>query len=143
MKLGLVVTDGVGVRNFVHGRFLDVAAAVSDSITLYSGVPVAALRDLAGDPLAGVNLVEMPVYWERTPARFWRKALFMVMALLARFFLNEQISVYRWAGIALIALGVGFVTQGPSRTEDARGTEVAPPFRPGLTESGKEDEGRR
>src|ERR1051326_6101703 len=68
---------------------------------------------------------------------------YVLMALLARFFLNEQISVYRWAGIALIALGVGFVTQGPSRTEGARGIEVAPPFRLGLTESGKEDGGRR
>ena len=52
---------------------------------------------------------------------------YILMALLARFFLHEQISVYRWAGIALIALGVGFVTQGPSRTEDARGTDQVPP----------------
>jgi drug/metabolite transporter (DMT)-like permease len=51
------------------------------------------------------------------------------MALLARFFLHEQISVYRWAGIALIALGVGFVTRGPSQTIDARGTDEA--HRPG------------
>ena len=52
---------------------------------------------------------------------------YVLMALLARFFLHEQISVYRWAGIALIALGVGFVTQGPSHTADARGTDQAPP----------------
>jgi len=38
------------------------------------------------------------------------------MALLARFFLNEQISPMRWAGIFLIALGVGFVARGPSLT---------------------------
>jgi drug/metabolite transporter (DMT)-like permease len=50
---------------------------------------------------------------------------YILMALLARFFLHEQISVYRWAGIALIALGVGFVTQGPAKTRDARGTDEA------------------
>jgi drug/metabolite transporter (DMT)-like permease len=50
---------------------------------------------------------------------------YVLMALMARFFLHEQISVYRWAGIALIAVGVGFVTQGPSKTHDARGTEGA------------------
>lgn len=50
---------------------------------------------------------------------------YILMALLARFFLHEQISPYRWAGIALIALGVGFVTRGPARTTDARGTDQA------------------
>jgi len=38
------------------------------------------------------------------------------MALLARFVLHEQISPLRWAGILLIALGVGFVARGPSLT---------------------------
>ena len=39
------------------------------------------------------------------------------VALLARFWLREPISLERWAGIALITVGVGFVAQGPSRTE--------------------------
>jgi drug/metabolite transporter (DMT)-like permease len=38
------------------------------------------------------------------------------VALLARFWLHEQISPGRWLGILLIT-GVGFVTQGPSYTE--------------------------
>src|SRR5690349_11585889 len=54
---------------------------------------------------------------------------YILMALLARFFLHEHISPFRWAGIALIAVGVGFVTRGPARTVDARGTE-SPPVRP-------------
>jgi drug/metabolite transporter (DMT)-like permease len=41
----------------------------------------------------------------------------VVMALLARFWLNEPISLERWAGIVLITVGVGFVAQGPSMTE--------------------------
>jgi drug/metabolite transporter (DMT)-like permease len=41
----------------------------------------------------------------------------VIVALLSRFWLNEQISPSRWAGIALITIGVGFVAHGPSRTE--------------------------
>jgi drug/metabolite transporter (DMT)-like permease len=39
------------------------------------------------------------------------------VALLARFWLREPISLERWAGIVLITVGVGFVAQGPSLTE--------------------------
>jgi drug/metabolite transporter (DMT)-like permease len=42
---------------------------------------------------------------------------YVVVALLSRFWLHEQISPLRWAGILLIVLGVGFVTQGPSYTD--------------------------
>jgi len=41
----------------------------------------------------------------------------VIVALLSRFWLHEQISMMRWSGIVLITLGVGFVAQGPSRTE--------------------------
>ncbi len=41
---------------------------------------------------------------------------YVVIALLSRFWLHETISPARWAGILLITLGVGFVTQGPSYT---------------------------
>ncbi len=47
----------------------------------------------------------------------------VIVALLSRFWLHEQISPARWAGIAIITLGVGFVAQGPSRTE--RPSEIA------------------
>ncbi|MGB8028800.1 MAG: EamA family transporter [Terracidiphilus sp.] len=41
----------------------------------------------------------------------------VVVALLSRFWLQETISLERWAGIALITLGVSFVAQGPALTE--------------------------
>jgi drug/metabolite transporter (DMT)-like permease len=41
----------------------------------------------------------------------------VIVALLSRFWLHEPISVQRWAGIALITVGVGFVANGPSLTE--------------------------
>jgi len=51
----------------------------------------------------------------------------VIVALLSRFWLHEPISAYRWAGIALITIGVGFVAQGPSRTE--RPTDATPVVR--------------
>jgi drug/metabolite transporter (DMT)-like permease len=41
----------------------------------------------------------------------------VIVALMARSWLHEQISPGRWIGILLITAGVGFVTQGPSYTE--------------------------
>jgi len=40
----------------------------------------------------------------------------VIVAFLARFWLHEPISLERWAGIALITIGVSFVAQGPSLT---------------------------
>lgn len=42
---------------------------------------------------------------------------YVIVALFARFWLHEAISPWRWAGIVLITIGVGFVAQGPSLTE--------------------------
>jgi drug/metabolite transporter (DMT)-like permease len=48
---------------------------------------------------------------------------YVVIALLGRFWLHEYISPYRWAGILLITLGVGFVAHGPSLTEKPGDTQ--------------------
>ncbi len=42
---------------------------------------------------------------------------YVFIALLARFWLHESVSLERWTGIVLITLGVGFVAQGPSLTQ--------------------------
>ena len=56
---------------------------------------------------------------------------YVIIALLAHFWLHETISLERWAGIVLVTLGVGFVAQGPSLTQhpapaesEARDVEV-------------------
>jgi drug/metabolite transporter (DMT)-like permease len=41
---------------------------------------------------------------------------YVIIAFLSKFWLHETISAGRWVGIALITLGVGFVTRGPSYT---------------------------
>jgi drug/metabolite transporter (DMT)-like permease len=42
---------------------------------------------------------------------------YVFMALISIFWLHEHVSPQRWAGIALIVIGVGLVAGGPSRTE--------------------------
>jgi drug/metabolite transporter (DMT)-like permease len=42
---------------------------------------------------------------------------YVVIALLSKFWLHEQLSLYRWLGILFITAGVGFVTRGPALTQ--------------------------
>ena len=41
---------------------------------------------------------------------------YVLLALIARFFLHENVTWTRWLGIMLISIGVGFVTRGPALT---------------------------
>ena len=41
---------------------------------------------------------------------------YVLLALVAKFALHEQVSLLRWLGIALISGGVGFVAGGPALT---------------------------
>jgi len=41
---------------------------------------------------------------------------YILLTLIAKFFLHETISLSRWLGIVLISAGVGFVTRGPALT---------------------------
>ena len=50
---------------------------------------------------------------------------YVVVALLARFWQHEHISLYRWIGILLIVCGVGFVANGPSLTEHAEAAHAS------------------
>jgi drug/metabolite transporter (DMT)-like permease len=51
---------------------------------------------------------------------------YVMMALLARFWLHEHVSPSRWAGVALIVAGVGFVATGPSLTTPDSAPKVLP-----------------
>jgi drug/metabolite transporter (DMT)-like permease len=43
---------------------------------------------------------------------------YVLLALIAKFVLHEQVSPTRWLGILLISAGVGFVTRGPALTHN-------------------------
>ena len=49
---------------------------------------------------------------------------YVLLALIAKFLLHEQVSTTRWLGIVLIAAGVGFVTRGPELTPIQSETSV-------------------
>jgi hypothetical protein len=71
----MLVTDGVGVRNFVHGRFLEVAMEAGLEVEVYLGVPLAAVdADIRRRGLS-CRWLEMPIYRESPQSRFWRKTL--------------------------------------------------------------------
>lgn len=44
---------------------------------------------------------------------------YVLLALVARFALHEQVTPMRWMGIALISSGVGFVAGGPALTHQS------------------------
>lgn len=60
---------------------------------------------------------------------------YVLLTLVARFWLHETVSLSRWLGVLLISLGVGFVTQGPVLTHKPRAAECHPPAAPAVTEA--------
>jgi drug/metabolite transporter (DMT)-like permease len=50
---------------------------------------------------------------------------YILTAIVSRFFLEERISLTRWAGIAVISFGVMLVSHTPPRTHDAPKDELA------------------
>lgn len=49
---------------------------------------------------------------------------YVILALVAKFVLHEQVSPMRWLGIALISGGVGFIAGGPELTEHGQDGEL-------------------
>jgi drug/metabolite transporter (DMT)-like permease len=41
---------------------------------------------------------------------------YVLLALLSRYLLHENVTLLRWVGILLVSSGVGIVTRGPSQT---------------------------
>lgn len=69
-KLGIVITDGVGFRNFIMSDFVREARQQFDDITIYSGLPISAYH---GIPQAGLSIKELDVYVEGKSTWFFRK----------------------------------------------------------------------
>ena len=52
---------------------------------------------------------------------------YVLLAFIAKFLLHEHVTAARWAGIVLIAAGVGFVAGGPALTHHPHPEEAAAP----------------
>lgn len=68
-KLGVVITDGVGFRNFIMSDFITEAAIQFDAIFIYSGLPRAAFPALPEN----VEVKELTVFKEGRLTWFFRK----------------------------------------------------------------------
>lgn len=49
---------------------------------------------------------------------------YVLLTLIAKFYLHENVTMTRWLGVLLISAGVGFVTQGPERTHHGLNPEI-------------------
>lgn len=66
---------------------------------------------------------------------------YVLLALIAKFVLHEQVSASRWLGIALISGGVGFVAGGPALTPHSSSKGQAQAS--GVAETGMKPDGTR
>ena len=49
---------------------------------------------------------------------------FILLTLVAKFVLHENVSLTRWLGVVLISLGIGLVSQGPVLTPQLRHSQA-------------------
>ncbi len=69
-KIGIVITDGVGFRNFVMSDFIVEAALQFEKIIIYSGLPKSCYSDFGNK---NIEIKELPVFVEGKSTWFFRK----------------------------------------------------------------------
>ena len=69
-KLGIVITDGVGFRNFILSDFLAEAEITFDEVVILSCLPAAIYKDL----ISKSKVIELTIFTEKPPTWFFRKA---------------------------------------------------------------------
>lgn len=69
-KLGIVITDGVGFRNFVMSNFISEATLQFDNIVFYSGLPESCYKDFSN---LNLEIKELPVFTEKKKTWIFRK----------------------------------------------------------------------
>ncbi len=70
-KLGVVITDGVGFRNFLMSNFIEEAREEFDEIIIYSGLPKSTYESLS--KYSNVHVKELDVFVEGYTTWFFRK----------------------------------------------------------------------
>lgn len=100
-----------GMRDVGEVHFHELGRVVSAVANPWVAVGILCLLVFFGSYLASLSWADLTYVLPATAIGY------VVLALLSKFFLHEQISLARWSGIALITAGVGFVAGGPSVTE--------------------------
>ncbi len=80
-KIGIVITDGVGYRNYILSDFLEVVVENYDNVVVFSGISIEQY------PTCFLNLevVELPIFVEGRKTWFYRK-----IKELAHLFLHKE-----------------------------------------------------
>jgi drug/metabolite transporter (DMT)-like permease len=100
MKKGLLQT---GISSVTFGNILEFCARNSSSLILWLGIIVQALNFFIW--IVILYKVDLSI---AMPAG---STSYIFIPLAASVFLHEHVSLLRWAGIILIALGIHFVSQ--------------------------------
>jgi drug/metabolite transporter (DMT)-like permease len=100
MKKGLLQT---GISSVTFGNILEFCARNSSSLILWLGIIVQALNFFIW--IVILYKVDLSI---AMPAG---STSYIFIPLAASVFLHEHVSLLRWAGIVLIALGIHFVSQ--------------------------------
>lgn len=69
-KLGIVITDGVGFRNFIMSDFISKVTQEFDKIIIYSGLPIYCYENFDNE---NIEIKELPVFNEGRLTWFFRK----------------------------------------------------------------------
>lgn len=69
-KLGIVITDGVGFRNFMLSNFMEEVSQQFDSVIIYSGLPKSAYQTKLPP---NISIQELEVFTESKLTWFFRK----------------------------------------------------------------------
>lgn len=70
-NLGLVITDGVGSRNFLLSNFMEQASNRFEKVVVYSGIDINFID--TNDFKSNVKIIELPFYKESKKVWFFRK----------------------------------------------------------------------
>ncbi|MDO9260648.1 MAG: hypothetical protein Q7U08_01725, partial [Flavobacteriaceae bacterium] len=69
-KLGIVITDGVGYRNFILSDFISATNQIFDEVVIFSCLPKSVYTTLPKN----CTIIELEVFQEKFPTWFFRKA---------------------------------------------------------------------
>lgn len=106
-----------GMREVGEVHLRDFGKVITAVANPWVAVGILCLMVFFGSYLASLSWADLTFVLPATAVGY------VVLALLSKYFLHEQISIARWAGIAMITAGVGFVAGGPSVTEREEGKD--------------------
>lgn len=107
-KLGLVITDGVGFRNFILSNFLKESSKSFKEIVIYSGLPVEVYDLKSYD---NIYVQELPVFTEPFLTWFFRKTKEVAhLRLHNNFFgINDNLKANKSLGRSYRAITTRFI----------------------------------